>query len=224
MTSLLLALALSYLIGSIPFALVAGRLKGIDLRQHGSGNAGATNAFRVLGPGIGVAVFAADAFKGLVATLVLSRPELWIPAFGDFPNVFADATVTVLCGLAAMLGHMVTFVGALAFGGWKGGKGVATGAGMLLGLVPTAVLVAFLLFTTVVWLTRYVSLGSILAAASLPLTLLVQTVAAGDQVPLAFFVFCALLPLLIVYTHRANVQRLLQGKESRIGISSPPVS
>ena len=215
MLTLLTILFVSYLLGSIPSALIAGRVRGVRLEEHGSGNAGATNALRVLGPLAGAFVFAADVLKGLLAVAGVSRLRL-----GDgLPALLgpqADAWVMVLAGLAAMLGHVFTVVGLYFYGNLRGGKGVATGAGMLLGMVPVAVGVAFVLFTGVVALTRFVSLGSIVATVSIPLTILVQR-ALGGHVPAPVFLLALALPLFILYTHRANVRRLLTGTESRIG-------
>ncbi|MEL6706231.1 MAG: glycerol-3-phosphate 1-O-acyltransferase PlsY [Bacteroidota bacterium] len=211
MLTLLTTLLLSYLLGSIPSSIIAGKLHGIDIRQHGSGNAGATNTFRVLGSKVGAAVMLFDMFKGFAATRFLSQIRI------DGMLVVGDATMSapflmVLCGLMAMFGHIWT-----VFAGFKGGKGVATGGGMLLGLVPTAVLIALVLFSIIVYATRYVSLGSILATASIPVVLVVQHFIVGDLVALPIFVFCALVPFFIAFTHRANIQRLLAGTESRIG-------
>lgn len=216
MLSLALILILSYGLGAIPFSLVVARMKGVDLRQHGSGNAGATNALRVLGKGPGLLVFLLDAAKGFVATALISHLRLGGEALG-FLGAYPETWTAVLAGTAAMVGHVVTVWGALFFGSRRGGKGVATGAGMLLGLIPLAVGVAAALFAVVVWATRYVSLGSILAAVSLPLTLLAEQKMTGEAVPPPIWVFALVVPFFIVWTHRANVRRLLDGTESQIG-------
>jgi glycerol-3-phosphate acyltransferase PlsY len=209
--SLVLIVALSYLLGAVPFSLIVGRLKGVDLRQHGSGNAGATNAFRVLGKGPGALVFALDLLKGLAATLGLSRLHLGAdpsPLFGAEGGVW----LMVIAGAAAMVGHVFTLWGRLFFGSFKGGKGVATGAGMLVGLIPVAVGVGLAVFIATMAATRYVSLGSILAALSLPATLGVQR-ALGAEVPGPVWLFALAVPLFILWTHRTNVRRLLNGTE-----------
>ena len=216
MLSLALILGLSYLLGAVPFSLVVARARGVDLRAHGSGNAGATNALRVLGKGPGLLVFLLDAAKGFVATALLSQIRLGGETLA-FLGAWAPTWTAVLAGAAGMVGHVMTVWGALFFGSRKGGKGVATGAGMLLGLIPVAVGVAAALFAAVVWATRYVSLGSILAAVSLPLTLGVQQAAFGAEVAPPIWAFALVVPFFIVWTHRANVQRLLAGTESRIG-------
>ncbi len=228
MTSLALVLAFSYLLGAVPFSLVVGRMMGVDLRQHGSGNAGATNALRVLGKGPGLAVFLLDFAKGLAAVVLVSRlrvgDETLVGLLGSRPEL-AAAWAATLAGTAAMVGHVVTVWGRLFFGSWKGGKGVATGAGMLTGLAPIAVGLALVVFVAVLAVTRYVSLGSILAALSLPLSLVVLDVAFGVTSPPPVWVFALLVPAFIVWTHRANVRRLLDGTETRVGAgSSGPAS
>ncbi|MEL6615849.1 MAG: glycerol-3-phosphate 1-O-acyltransferase PlsY [Bacteroidota bacterium] len=199
--------ACAYLLGAVPFSLVVARMRGVDLRAHGSGNAGATNAMRVMGRGPGAAVFALDFLKGLLATVAL--PVLLLGAD-------AATWTQVASGAAAMVGHVVTVWGALFFGGWKGGKGVATGAGMLTGLVPVAVFAGLLVFVLTVATTRLVSLGSMLAATTIPVTLAVQRFALGHEIAPAVWVFALAVPLFIVWTHRENVKRLLSGTEAKV--------
>ncbi len=221
--SLVLVVALSYLLGAIPFSLVVGRAMGVDLRQHGSGNAGATNALRVLGKGPGLLVFLLDFGKGLAAVALVSRladvPALVeAGALGSRPEL-AAAWVATIAGTAAMLGHVFTVWGRLFFGSFKGGKGVATGAGMLTGLAPLAIGIAVVVFAVVMALTRYVSLGSILAALSLPLSLLALHLGLGVESPPPVWIFAIVVPAFIVWTHRANVRRLLDGTETKMGTS-----
>jgi len=220
-STLLLILLLSYLLGAIPFSLVAGRVMGVDLRQHGSGNAGATNALRVLGKGPGLVVFLLDFLKGLAAVVLVSKIRLGgddalVGLLGSTPAL-AAAWAATLAGTAAMLGHVFTLWGKVFFGSWKGGKGVATGAGMLAGLAPLPVGLAFLVFVGVFATTRYVSLGSILAALTLPLALLALHFGLGQAYPPPVWIFAFVVPAFIVWTHRANVRRLLDGTESKIG-------
>ena len=221
MLSLLLVLALSYLLGAVPWSLVVARVKGVDLRRHGSGNAGATNALRVLGKGPGLLVFLLDFAKGLVAvTLVAHLADVEaIRQSGTLGSrdVLVVAWVATLAGTAAMLGHVFTVWGRVFFESWKGGKGVATGAGMLAGLAPLPVAIAAALFVGVLATTKYVSLGSILAALSLPLTLLALHFGLGVENPPPVWIFATVVPAFIVWTHRANVRRLLDGTESRVG-------
>lgn len=214
MTSIALIVGLSYLLGAVPFSLVVARSKGVDLRAHGSGNAGATNAMRVLGKGPGLLVFALDAGKGFVATALLSQLRVGgeaLAMLGDWAPTWA----AVIAGTAAMLGHVFTLWGRVFFGSFKGGKGVATGAGMLLGLIPAAVGIAALVFAGTMWATRFVSLGSILASVSLPVTLAVQQAAFGAEVAPPVWGFALVVPFFIVWTHRTNVRRLLDGTEPR---------
>ncbi len=220
MASLALILLLSYLLGAVPWGLVVARAKGVDLRQHGSGNAGATNALRVLGKGPGLLVFLLDFAKGLAAVVLISKlrvgDETLVGLLGSSPQLAAAWTAT-LAGTAAMLGHVFTVWGRVFFGSWKGGKGVATGAGMLAGLAPIPVALALGVFIAALAATRYVSLGSILAALSLPLSLVVLHVAFGVESSPPVWIFALLVPAFIVWTHRANVRRLMDGTESRIG-------
>jgi glycerol-3-phosphate acyltransferase PlsY len=193
------ALVLSYLSGSIPFAAIAGKLRGVDLRKQGSGNLGATNVFRVLGWKIGIAVFLLDALKGALPVLLLA-PRIVSPRD---PVVWAIA-----CGIAAIAGH----VRPIFLGLRKGGKGVATAAGVFFALAPIPMAVTFVVFVGVVLGTGYVSLGSLISAVVLPTLLLVTL---GPRTPL-FFV-SALIALFVFWTHRTNIARLRRGEEHRFG-------
>ena len=194
-----LALALSYVAGSLPFAWLAGKAAGVDLRQQGSGNLGATNVYRVLGWKIGLAVFLADALKGAVPVLLLPHriespidPTLW--AIG--------------CGVAAIAGHVRPLF--LRFR--KGGKGVATASGVFFALAPIPMLATFSLFVAVVLASGYVSLGSLLSAVVLPTLLLVTQ---GPRAPLV--IVSLLIAAFVFWTHRANIGRLRRGEEHRFG-------
>jgi glycerol-3-phosphate acyltransferase PlsY len=195
----LLALAISYAIGSIPFAYLAGAAAGVDLRKQGSGNLGATNVFRVLGWKIGIVVFLADALKGALPVLLLP-PRIHAP--GD-PVLWALA-----CGVAAIVGH----VRPLYLGFRKGGKGVATAAGVFFALAPLPMLVTFAVFVAIVLGTGYVSLGSLVAAALLPVLLLFTH---GASSPL--FIVSVVIACFVYWTHRANIGRLRRGEEHRFG-------
>lgn len=185
----------SYLLGSIPFGLLIARSRGVDIRSHGSGNIGATNVFRVVGKGWGIFTFVLDALKGFV------------PAFVFPPIVNLDGEWGVLFGLAAILGHSFP-----VFLGFKGGKGVATSAGMLAGVAPLAVLVGFACWAVCMVVSRYVSLSSIVAAIAVAITVWLQ----GDK-GLIVNVALTLLAVLVIWLHRANVKRLLNGTENRFG-------
>ena len=191
----LLVLA-AYLLGAIPNGLLIAKAKGIDLRQAGSGNIGATNVFRCVGKGWGILAFVLDALKGFV------------PAFG-FPLFVAGAPdwLGLACGVAAVAGHNWP-----VWLGFKGGKGVATSAGMLLGIAPAAVGIGFLVFAVTVAATRFVSLGSILAAVAVPAAYISMT---GGENRLLAGVLVGM-GLLVIVKHRANLRRLVRGEEPRI--------
>jgi glycerol-3-phosphate acyltransferase PlsY len=199
----LLAIVASYLLGSIPAAYVAGKAKGVDLRKHGSGNLGATNVMRVLGTKIGLAVFVFDIAKGGLPVYFFPK---WLAASGALtidPVIFG-----IVCGVAAIFGHVRPIY--LKFG--KGGKGVATAAGVFLALAPLQTLVALLIFAIVLFASGYVSLGSLISASALPI-LLAATV--GIHSPL--FPISIAVALFVFWTHRANIARLRAGEEHRFG-------
>jgi glycerol-3-phosphate acyltransferase PlsY len=208
LSNLTVALA-SYLVGAIPFGLLLGRaLKGVDIREHGSRNLGATNAFRVLGAPIGAAVFALDFAKGLIPTLAAEKCA---------PAVEWAPWAAFLAALAAVLGHV--FPVYLRF---KGGKGVATGAGVLAALAPLPTAIAFAVFTVTVAATRYVSLGSLLAALALPAALLATAGAAAWRDRLPALLASSAIAVVVVVRHRDNLKRLLAGTESRLGGARSP--
>jgi glycerol-3-phosphate acyltransferase PlsY len=202
---LILVLGLvSYLFGSFPAGYFAGRLAGVDIRKFGSGNIGATNVLRALGKRWGYAVFFVDAFKGFcavrLAVYLAQRVTETLPYLVYF-GIFA--------GVMCVIGHM--FPVWLKF---KGGKGVATSAGVVFGLMPLAIVIVFLLWVVVFEVTRYVSLASIVAAVALPVTvalLLHWNLVEG----IGLFYFAAILAALVVWSHRTNFARLLAGTEQR---------
>ncbi|MHB0884945.1 MAG: glycerol-3-phosphate 1-O-acyltransferase PlsY [Bacillota bacterium] len=191
-----LALLLSYLVGSVPFGFIAGRLLGVDVRRRGSGNIGATNVLRVVGPAAAVPVLLLDAGKGLAA-VYLGRAL----APGLDP-----AWAGALAGMAAIVGHNWS-----VFLGFKGGKGVATSAGAAAVLIPWFAVAGLVFFLGAILITRYVSLGSLLGAAATGVSVLIA------PAPLAFKAFGVAAALVIVVRHRANIKRLLAGQESRLG-------
>jgi glycerol-3-phosphate acyltransferase PlsY len=194
-----LAVVLAYIAGSIPAAYLAGKSRGIDLRRYGSGNLGATNVVRALGWKVGLIVFAFDLAKGAVPVLVLPR---WTA------SPLSPEVVGILCGVAAILGHFRPIF--LRFG--KGGKGVATAAGVFFAVAPLPMLAAVAVFALVVLVSGYVSLGSLTAAVLLPSLLLVRE---GVRSPV--FQISALLAVFVFWTHRANIERLRRGEEYRFG-------
>jgi acyl phosphate:glycerol-3-phosphate acyltransferase len=189
------------------------RCQGIDIRHYGSGNAGGTNVIRVLGWKAGVLVILLDMAKGLIATLLISRLMFGALPFAN-KTPFDDYTVVqIIAGCAAMLGHIWTL-----FAGFKGGKGIATAGGMLIGVAPVEVAVSLGIFLIVFLVTHYVSLGSLSAAVSFPLTMFFRENVFMANVPgyntLIFFSIG--ISLLIIYTHRANITRLWKGTENRL--------
>lgn len=211
---ILTALA-AYLLGSIPTGFLVARLKGIDIRAAGSGNIGATNAMRVLGKPVGIFVLLLDVLKGYAACKLLPAPIFnWlIPHFSGFFRYFQDTPVEfqirfyVVAGIFVVLGHNYT-----CWLKFKGGKGIATTAGVYLALAPWAVLVALGVFVFAVLVTRYVSVGSISGAVALPATVWIMT-------PNNLFlgIVTTALGALAIYKHKSNIQRLMAGTENRIG-------
>ena len=214
MLNLIFVIVLAYLVGSIPTSIILSKLvKGIDIRNYGSGNAGGTNVFRVLGWKWGILTILLDALKGAVAVIVVAR--LYLDSF-PFHNItpFDDFTlVQIICGVSAVLGHVWT-----VFAGFKGGKGIATGLGVLITITTLDMVVALGIFIVVVTLSRYISLGSLIAAISVPLILIVRENIFGVDIQgyHTILPFSILLALIVVYTHRANIDRLLKGNERKI--------
>ena len=200
---LLSGLISAYLIGSIPTAYILGRLiKGIDIRRFGSGNIGATNTFRVMGKAPGLVVLAIDILKGFICVSYIADLFLYISPAAR-PELYK-----VLVGLATITGHNWT-----VFLKFKGGKGVATSAGVVIGLIPKIFWFGFSVWLIVFALTGFVSLASIIASVSIP----VFTLIFGE--PTEIIVFMSLLCLAIVYKHRSNIQRLKSGEEKRIKLT-----
>ena len=191
---------LSYVSGSIPAAYLAGKWSGVDLRAHGSGNLGATNVLRILGPRIGMAVFALDIAKGALPVRFL--PPL-TGATGD-----QLTWIAVACGVAAILGHIRPVF--LGFG--KGGKGVATACGVFIALAPLQAVLSLLIFVVVLMSSGYVSLASLTAAISLPVLL---GASVGARSPL--FYVSLVTTLFVFWTHRENIERLRANTEYRFG-------
>ena len=193
----LLLLAIGYLLGSMPNGYLAGRsLKGIDLRQCGSGSTGATNVLRNVGKGPALVVFLLDVGKGALAVLLAK-------SFG------MNDWVQVLAGLAALAGHIWP-----VWLGWKGGKAVATGLGMFLGLAWPVGLACFGLFMAVISLSRIVSLSSVVAAIGLPV-LMVLAGASGASISVS-----VVASVMVLWRHRSNIERLIAGTEPRIGVKT----
>jgi glycerol-3-phosphate acyltransferase PlsY len=193
-----------YAAGAVPFGLiVVKKLKGIDIRTIGSGNIGATNVARAAGKKVAILVFALDFAKGFVPTILVYLVVEWTDM---------RLGVAVIAGLATVLGHM--FPVYLKF---KGGKGVATAAGMLTALAPLALAISVLVWVLVVGISKYVSLGSISAAVALPLSFILSNLDTAFGKHVAITELCLILCALVIFAHRANIKRLLAGKENRVG-------
>lgn len=192
----------SYLIGSIPSALWMGKItRGIDIREHGSGNVGTTNTFRVLGWKSGVVVAIIDLGKGWIASNMVAK----IVPHGEY-----YVLVSMIAGLIAILGHMFPI-----YSQFRGGKGAITAGGVMLGVAPISALLAISVFLIVMFATRYVSLASVLAVISYPIILsfaLDPAVSAGPYMMIAGFI----VPATVIYKHKDNIRRLFNGTESRI--------
>jgi len=207
MLELLILILVSYVIGSTPTSILVSRaVYKTDIREHGSGNAGATNVFRTFGWKPALFVTLVDVFKG------------WLPAYvagnlGSDSILFASNpdALMILAGFAAVLGHTYTI-----FAGFKGGKGVGTAAGMLIALFPLAVPICLLVFVITLITTGIVSLGSMLAATALPVSLFIlEGYLPNMQISVTLRVFALLIPLFIVFTHRSNIKRMMEGTENR---------
>ncbi|MBK8494719.1 MAG: glycerol-3-phosphate 1-O-acyltransferase PlsY [Chitinophagaceae bacterium] len=194
----------SYLIGSIPTALIISRrFFGIDIRDYGSGNMGATNTFRVLGSRYGTMVMVFDILKGMAAVMLYN----FLPFYVN--NDLERTNLMLGLGLSAVIGHVFP-----VFAGFKGGKGVATLLGMVLAIQPVIAVSCIGIFILVLFLTRYVSLSSILAAVALPICVLWI----WNENELLYRVFALIVAILVVVTHQKNIGRILRGVESRVPI------
>ncbi len=208
---------LSYLIGSIPTSIIVSKaVKGIDIREHGSGNAGGTNVMRVLGWKHGIFVIMLDALKGVLAVVIVARLH-----YGSMPfenaTPFDDFTlVQIIAGIAAVIGHIWT-----VFAGFKGGKGIATALGMLLMIITVDMLIAVGVFVLVVTISRYVSLGSIIGAITVPVALVVRENIFHVDIPgyHTLLPFVIAVSLLVIFTHKKNITRLLNGSESKLSFA-----
>ncbi len=196
--NIIAVIILSYLAGSFPTSIILGKItKGIDIRDFGSGNAGATNAFRELGWKVGLITAIIDVFKGFASTY-------WISQLGS-----GDATIMMLlAGIFAILGHTFTI-----FAGFRGGKGVATATGMLIALFPSALPFCIIVFILVVIVSGQVAVGSILASITLPIAIFVMSTISNIEIHPYLFYFSLIIPIFIIFTHRSNIKKLIDGTE-----------
>jgi glycerol-3-phosphate acyltransferase PlsY len=207
----ILPMVVAYLLGAIPFGLLIGKLFGeTDIRKVGSGNPGATNVWRLLGFKAAIWVFIGDIGKGALAVWMA---QYWVGNIG-IQGLSADMFY-VLCALVVIVGHVFP-----VYTGFKGGKGVNTALGAMIMLLPFESLVSLMVFAIVLLVFRYVSLGSMIAAISFAVTILLEKYAMHKDVALIYVFLSALLALLIVVTHRQNITRLLTGTENRFSMSS----
>ena len=203
---------LGFLLGSIPFGLLMGKIKGIDIRQHGSGNIGATNVFRILGKQSGITCLLLDFTKGLVPILITRN--MVEPMMAE--QQFTAQSIEVLTALASIMGHNYS-----PWIGFKGGKGIATTAGAITALMPFGLVLLILVWAIFTFTTKYVSVGSIAAAASLPILVITGSAYHGKLAngtwnkPL--FIFSLIAAILAIWKHRANIARLKAGTENHIG-------
>lgn len=199
-----LLIILAYLIGSVPTALIISKnFFGIDIRDYGSGNMGATNAFRILGPKFGTIIMVLDILKGMIAVGLFYLLPYYLS------DELARTNFMMGLGLAAVMGHIFPI-----FASFKGGKGVATLLGMLIAVQPVVAVCCVAVFVVVLLLTRYVSLSSILGAIMLPVSVLWI----WNEHELSYRIFALSVAFLVIITHQKNIGRLIKGRENRIPI------
>lgn len=217
---IVIGFALCYLCGSIPVGLIVGRLtRGVDIREHGSGNVGTTNAIRILGLGPGIVVMCGDILKGVLGVLLmfwmLRLGDAWMATIGSSASGIALASgwvhdlAAALALVGVVLGHMFS-----PFMRFKGGKGIATAFGALCVVLPWSALICLIIFAGLIAITRYVSLGSICADISLP----ISCAAINPDHPVLIG-FCVIVCLLILYAHRGNISRLAHGTERKFSVA-----
>ena len=209
--SILIAGAIGYLLGALPFGYLVARARGVNIFAEGSKSPGATNVRRVLGSGAGNIVFALDVLKGATATALPKLYVAWADGRASEEAMMMDSTALCVAGLVgALLGHSFS-----CFTKFRGGKGVATGAGGFFVLMPFATAIAAVVWVGTFYGTRYVSLASMLAALSLPLSALLL----GNPLPLVLLAW--IIAIFVVYRHRENCRRLIAGTENRFGKKKP---
>ncbi len=219
MLSIFVVVIISYLIGSIPSSLWTGKLFfGIDIREHGSGNAGATNTFRILGWKAGTAVLLFDFGKGLISTTVISQLA-WHIGSGPvvlYSNWDVEPMMLIFAGVAAVIGHMFPI-----YAKFNGGKGAATACGMLYGIEPVSISISLAVFLIVMFTTRYVSLGSIISSFIYPFSQLILRYGYGWEIDGSVILLSSILALGIIIKHKENIKRLLSGNENRVKSFKP---
>jgi acyl phosphate:glycerol-3-phosphate acyltransferase len=202
----------AYFLGSIPFGLVISRAYKTDIRKFGSGNIGATNVFRTLGPKAGITVFLFDFLKGFIPALLVKL--LLVRTAHPMPIDAAQ----ILVGLFAILGHIFPI-----YIGFKGGKGVATGAGIVFAILPIIALILIGVWGIIVFTSRYVSLGSIIVAILLPIAIALKKYVLHYDLSIYLLIFCFLITIFVIVRHKSNIKRLLNGTENRFGTKKEKV-
>ena len=200
-SSNLIFLLFSYLIGSIPFSIIAGKLlKGIDIREFGSGNAGATNTFRILGKQAGIPVLLLDILKGYLAVNLV-----WYTSYVPLTELYINLQLTF--GIAAVLGHVFPL-----YVGFRGGKGVATLLGFMLAVFPESAIISITVFVLTLFVSKYVSLSSIIAGLFFPFGVYYLS----DTLVPTMMIFAIFVPILLIATHQRNIERLVRGNENKV--------
>lgn len=200
-SSNLIFLLISYLIGSIPFSIIAGKLlKGIDIREFGSGNAGATNTFRILGKHAGIPVLLLDILKGYLAVNLV-----WYTSYVPLTELYINLQLTF--GIAAVLGHVFPL-----YVGFRGGKGVATLLGFMLAVFPESAIISIIVFVLILFVSKYVSLSSIIAGLFFPFGVYYLS----DTLVPTMMIFAIFVPILLIATHQRNIERLVRGNENKV--------
>ena len=203
---LAITIIFSYLLGSVPFGLLVSKLfKGIDIREHGSKGTGFTNVFRVVGLLPAAIVLVLDMGKGVAGVMLISRISL-----NQIP--LSPILIQLIAGIFVILGHIFPI-----FANFRGGKGVATTAGVFLALLPSEFVLVLVIFLVTVAFTRYISLGSLLASFCLSLVLILEKYCLKKPVPIELVIVTLMLCFLIFYTHRQNIKRLFDGTENKFG-------
>ena len=219
MLSLISVIAICYLIGAIPSSLWYGKaVHNVDIREHGSGNAGATNTFRILGWKAGSLVLIFDFGKGLICTLFISQLAYQIGSgpISFYENWDVESMVLILCGLAAVFGHMFP-----VYANFSGGKGAATACGMLYGIEPISISITLAIFLIVMFSTHYVSLASITGAFTYPFSQLMLRYGFGWDIDGSIMIFSSVIAIGIIVKHKGNIKRLIEGNENRVESFKP---
>jgi len=200
----IIVILVAYLLGSVPTSVWVSRMfYGKDIREYGSGNAGASNTFRVLGKKAGIPVLIFDIFKGWAAVKLIFFTNIYLPGTGDYINL------QLALGVAALIGHIFPI-----YVGFKGGKGVATLFGAVIAIEPTTSIIAISIFIISLLITKYVSLSSMIAGFSFPILIIVVF----KETNISLVIFSMVIAILLLFTHQKNIERLLAKEESKANL------